>query len=58
MTDFLLLLGKLVIVGAVGVASFYIFSGKLSSFALYQLFLHVQETTVVFVAMVKSIEMN
>ena len=44
-TDFLLLLGKLVIVGGVGVASFYIFSGKLSSFALYQLFLYVQETT-------------
>ena len=27
-TDFLLLLGKLVIVGAMGVASFYIFSGE------------------------------
>ena len=28
-TDFLLLLGKLVIVGGVGVASFYVFSGRL-----------------------------
>ena len=27
-TDFLLLLGKLVIVGGVGVASFYVFSGQ------------------------------
>lgn len=27
-TDFLLLLGKLVIVGGVGVASFYVFSGE------------------------------
>lgn len=30
-TDFLLLLGKLVIVGGVGIASFYVFSGKISS---------------------------
>ena len=29
-TDFLLLLGKLVIVGGVGICSFYIFSGRLS----------------------------
>jgi hypothetical protein len=34
-TDFLLLLGKLVIVGGVGVASFYVFSGRLQVRCLF-----------------------
>ena len=35
MTDFLLFIGKMVVVGIVGIASFYIFSGEIATLETY-----------------------